>query len=55
MQMVHVVENCRLDDGLSVKRLPHLKCRACDARFFDDVAMHRIQAQRARHALAHAV
>lgn len=54
MQMVRTVENCRLDDGLQVRRLRHLKCGACGARFFDDEAMHRIQAERAKLSLAHA-
>ncbi len=55
MELGRVVENCRLDDGVSVKRLPHFKCRACGARFFDDGAMHRIQAERAKQQVAHAV
>ena len=40
------VETCRLGDGLAVKKLRHLKCSACGARFFDDNAMHRIQSVR---------
>ena len=55
MQMAVVVGNCRLDDGLSVKHLRHFRCRACGARFFDDEAMHRIQTERAKQSLAHAV
>ena len=55
LKMAHVAEGCRLDDGLILKSLRHLKCRACGARFFDDEAMHRIQAERAKHVLAHAV
>ena len=46
-EMVSVVETCRLADGLTVKRLRHYHCGSCSARFFDDDAMHRIQAQRA--------
>jgi len=53
--MVRVVESCRLDGGVSVKRLRHFKCRACGARFFDDEAMHRIQAERAKRHMVHAV
>ena len=52
VQMRRVVENCRLEDGCVVKRLSHLKCGSCGARFFDDEAMHRIQSQRATQALA---
>lgn len=55
VEMIHVVENCRLDDGLVVKRLRHLKCRSCGARFFDDDAMHRIQSLRADKAVAQGV
>lgn len=47
--MVSVVENCRLADGLTVKRLRHYKCRSCSSRLFDDTAMHRIQQERAEH------
>ena len=54
-QLVRVVENCRLDSGISVKRLQHLKCRACGARFFDDEAVHRIQAERAKRQVVHMV
>jgi len=46
-RMVRTVEDCRLDDGLCVRRLRHFKCQACGARFFDDDAMHRIQSERA--------
>ena len=53
--MVYTVENCRTEDGLTVRRLRHLKCRACGTRFFDDAAMHRIQAERGKLSLAHAV
>lgn len=53
--MVRVVENCRLDDSFLVKRLAHFKCRSCGARFFDDAAMHRIQAERAAGGLAHSL
>ncbi len=48
-EVVSVVENCRLADGLTIKRLRHYKCRSCGAKFFDDDAMHRIQQQRAEH------
>ncbi len=53
--MAYTVENCRVEDGLTVRRLRHLKCGACGARFFDDAAMHRIQAERGKLSLAHAV
>lgn len=55
MQMACTVENCRMEDGLTVRRLRHFKCRACGARFFDDAAMHRIQTERAKFSLAHVV
>jgi predicted RNA-binding Zn-ribbon protein involved in translation (DUF1610 family) len=48
-QMIRVVETCRLADGLTVKKLAHYKCRSCGSRFFDDNAMHGIQAARASH------
>lgn len=48
MRMARVVETCRLDDGVVVKRLAHYKCQACGARFFDDQAVHAIRAKRAR-------
>ena len=47
MCLARVVETCRLQDGPSVRRLPHYKCSSCGAQFFDDDAMHRIQAARA--------
>jgi hypothetical protein len=47
--MVRVVETVRLADGLTVKKLAHYKCRSCGSRFFDDDAMHDIQAARAPH------
>lgn len=46
VQMARVVETCHLENGLAVKRLRHFKCAACGARFFDDEAMHAIQAAR---------
>ena len=46
IQMIRVVETCRLADGLTVKKLGHYKCRSCGSRFFDDDAMHGIQAAR---------
>jgi transcriptional regulator NrdR family protein len=49
-RLVCVVENCRLDDGLTVRHLAHRKCLACQTRFFDDAAMHRIQSE--RHQIA---
>ena len=48
MQMACTVENCRTEDGLTVRRLRHLKCHACGARFFDDAAMHRWFEQRTK-------
>jgi hypothetical protein len=53
--MAHTVEDCRAEDGLTVRRLRHFKCGACGARFFDDAAMHRIQSERAKLSLAHVV
>ena len=55
MRMAHTVEDCRAEDGLTVRRLRHFKCGACGARFFDDAAMHRIQSERAKLSLAHVV
>ena len=55
MQMVQTIENCHLQDGLTMKRLRHFKCQACDARFFDDEAMGRIQAERDKHRVPKAV
>ena len=55
VQMTYTVETCQTEDGLTVRRLRHLKCSACGARFFDDDAMHRIQAERAKLTLARAV
>ena len=52
LQMARVVETCRLEDRLAVKRLGHYKCQACGARFFDDEAMHAIQAARSAAAKA---
>ena len=52
-RLVRSVETCRLADGLAVKRLRHFRCRACGARFFDDQAMGRIKAERAKACLAH--
>jgi predicted RNA-binding Zn-ribbon protein involved in translation (DUF1610 family) len=49
-QMIRVVETCRLTDGLTVKKLGHYKCRSCGSRFFDNDAMHEIQAARASHS-----
>ena len=46
-QMIRVVETCQLADGLTVKKLEHYKCSSCNSRFFDDNAMHDIQATRA--------
>jgi len=48
-RMTRVVETCKLEDGLTVKKLAHYKCRSCGSRFFDDDAMHRIQTARASH------
>ena len=49
VELVSVVETCRLGDGLTVRKLRHYKCRACGARLFGDAAMHRIQEERADH------
>jgi len=51
-KMTSVVETCRLEDGPTVKRLRHYKCRSCGARLFDDDAMHRIQQERAKEGVA---
>ena len=53
MRMAHTVENCRTEDGLILRRLRHLKCSACGARFFDDEAIHRIQRERAKRSVTH--
>ena len=50
VRMVRVVETCQLEDGVTVKRLSHYKCEACGVRFFDDDAMHAIQAARSATA-----
>jgi len=55
IEMVQVVENCKLHEGTIVRRLQHYKCSACGARFFDDDAMHRIQEIRNKKMLAHAI
>jgi hypothetical protein len=55
LQMTKMIADCRLNDGVVVKRLQHFKCRACGATLFDDEAMHKIQAQRARHPVVLAV
>src|ERR1035437_619107 len=52
VRMTRVAENCRGEEGLTVRRLRHFKCLACGARFFDDDAMHRIQSERSRLTLA---
>lgn len=49
-RLMRVVEDCPLDDGFAVRRLPHHKCQSCHARFFDDAAIHRIQSERQRRA-----
>ena len=36
VKMTKTVENCRLEDGLTVRQLRHFKCQSCGARFFDD-------------------
>ena len=46
IQMIRVVETCRLEDGFTIKKLRHYKCQSCGARFFDDEAMNRIQNER---------
>jgi len=47
LEMVYAVAACRLADGVRVKKLRHLTCRACGTRFFDDEAMREIQSARA--------
>jgi hypothetical protein len=51
MQMVGVVEDYPLDDGVVVRRLHHFKCGDCGARFLDDEAMHRIQLERKKRSV----
>ncbi len=55
MQMAYTLEDCRTEDGLTIRRLGHLKFSACGTRFFDDDAVHRIQKERASHPLVRAV
>ena len=55
VHMVQTIENCRFQDGLTMKRLRHFKCQTCDARFFDDDAMGHIQAERNKHRMPRAV
>ncbi len=50
-KVVSVVETCRLADELTVKKLRHFRCQSCDARFFDNAAMHRIQQERSGHSV----
>jgi len=53
--MVRVVEDVQLADGFTVKQLSHYRCGSCGARFFDDEAMHTIQAAReSEHSSARA-
>lgn len=54
-RLVSTVENCRLEDGLTIRRLRHFKCLSCDARFFDTAAMHRIQEERKKQSATSAV
>jgi len=44
---LRTVEDCRLDDVPSVRRLRHFRRQTCGARFSDDHAVHRIQSERA--------
>ena len=46
-KLTRIIETCRLQDGLVIPRLSHLKCRSCSARYFDDAAMGRIEKIRA--------
>ena len=48
VEVVYVIEDCRMLDGLFVPGLRHLKCGACGHRLFDDDAMHVVQAERAK-------
>ena len=32
-QMIHIVETCRFEDGLTIRKLGHYKCRTRVARF----------------------
>jgi transposase-like protein len=44
--MACVVETLHLENGLTVESLRHYRCRHCGSRFYDDEAIHRIQAAR---------
>ena len=48
--MTRTIETCRLRDGLTVKELRPYKCQSCGERFFDDDAMHHVQAVRESRA-----
>jgi hypothetical protein len=47
LKVTLALEDCRLDDVPSVRRLRHFKCQVCGARFFGGDAVHRIQSERA--------
>ena len=49
--MKRKIENYKLEDGSIIRRLKHYKCLSCGSRFFDDDAIHRIQAERLHHSL----
>ena len=44
--MACVVEALRLENGVTVENLRFHRCRSCGSRFYDDDAVHRIQAAR---------
>lgn len=44
--MACVEETVRLENGLTVENLCYYRCRSCGSRFYDDEAIHRIQAAR---------
>jgi transposase-like protein len=44
--MACIVETLRIENGLRVENLRYYRCRSCGSRFYDDEAIHRIQAAR---------
>jgi hypothetical protein len=49
MALESVLEAVTLHDGTKVSCLAHKKCRDCQARFFDDLAIHAIQEKREKN------
>ena len=46
MQLHYVTEDIILRDGKKILNLRHLKCAACNSRFFDDEAIRKINRER---------